>query len=140
MDFITAKQKAIKYIGISKKTEFEVRNKLKNLGASSLVIAEVIEYIKELSYIDDVAYSKSFIKTCEREGKKSIYEIKLKLLQKGIKEYIIDENLEYLYDIDYEEEVIDRLSKTKFLGKDDEKIKYLCKKGFRGYNESEMYL
>lgn len=140
MDFITAKQKAIKYIGISKKTEFEVRNKLKNLGASSLVIDEVIEYIKELSYIDDVAYSKSFIKTCEREGKKSIYEIKLKLLQKGIKEYIIDENLEYLYDIDYEEEVIDRLSKTKFLGKDDEKIKYLCKKGFRGYNESEMYL
>ncbi len=140
MDFITAKQKAIKYIGISKKTEFEVRNKLLRLDASEEVIEEVIEYIKELGYIDDVAYSKSFIKTCERECKKSLYEIKLKLLQKGIKEYIIDEKLQYLYDIDYEEKVIEKLSKGKFLGKEEEKNKYLCSKGFRGYNEGEIYL
>ena len=32
MDYITAKEKAIKYIGISKKTSHEVSKKLKTLG------------------------------------------------------------------------------------------------------------
>ena len=140
MDFITAKEKAIKYIGISKKTEYEVKNKLVRLGVSEDVIEEVTQYIKELGYIDDVAYSKAFIRTCEKEGKKSLYEIKLKLLQKGIKEYIIDEELELLKDSDYEEKVINYLSKGKFLNKEEELNKYLITKGFRGYNESEMYL
>lgn len=140
MDFITAKEKAIKYIGISKKTEYEVRNKLIRLGAEEDVIEEVISYIKELGYIDDVAYSKAFIRTCEKEGKKSLYEIKLKLLQKGIKEYIIDEELYMLGETDYEEKVIEKLSNGKFKDKEEEKLKYLISKGFKGYSESEMYL
>lgn len=139
MDFITAKEKAIKYIGISKKTEYEVRNKLIRIGAED-VIEEVTQYIKELGYIDDVAYCKSYVNTCEKEAKKSINEIKIKLLQKGVKEYIIDTELSRLEESDYEGNIINRLENGKYLGKEEELNKYLCSRGFRGYTESEMYL
>ena len=48
MEFETAKAKAIKYIGISKKTEYEVRMKLKRIGSEDEIIDKVIEYITKL--------------------------------------------------------------------------------------------
>lgn len=47
-DFEVAKEKAIKYIGISKKTAFEVKRKLSMLKFNEDVIYEVIDYITEL--------------------------------------------------------------------------------------------
>ena len=47
-DFEVAKEKAIKYIGISKKTQFEVKRKLSMLKFNEDIIQEVIDYITEL--------------------------------------------------------------------------------------------
>lgn len=129
---IIAREKAIKYIGISKKTEYEVRQKLKRLQVTSSVIDEEIEFLKELGYIDDKDYTRSFVKQCYKLMQYSIYEIKNKLLQKGVNASIIEEELELLKDSDYELNTVEKLKNGKLKSYDDEKIKaYLYRRGFK---------
>ena len=129
---IFARDKAIRYIGISKKTESEVRHKLKGLKVTSSVIDEEIEYLKELGFIDDVDYAKSYIKQCEKMQNYSIYEINNKLLQKGVKASIIDVEVERLKDSEYESQVVDKLKCGKLKSYDEEKQKaYLYRRGFK---------
>lgn len=129
---IYARDKAIRYIGISKKTEYEVRKKLKGLKIASSVIDEEIEYLKELGFIDDADYAKSYIRQCEKLLNYSIYEITNKLLQKGIKASIIDEEIVVLKETDYEIRVVEKLIKGKLKSYDEMKQKnYLYRRGFR---------
>ena len=129
---IYARDKAIKYIGISKKTEYEVRKKLKGLKVTSSVIDDEIEYLKELGFIDDVDYVKSYIRQSSKMQNYSIYEITNKLLQKGIKASIIDEEIDVLRETDYEEKVKDKLIKGKLKSYDEIKQKnYLYRRGFK---------
>ncbi len=129
---IYARDKAIRYIGISKKTEYEVKKKLKGLKVTSSVIDEEIEYLKELGFIDDVDYAKSYIRQCEKMQNYSIYEITNKLLQKGIKASIIDKEIDVLKETDYESKVVEKLVKGKLKSYDEMKQKnYLYRRGFK---------
>lgn len=131
MEYIIAKEKAIKYIGISKKTEYEVSKKLKSLGVDSLTISKVIEYLNELGYIDDVDYVRSYIRQNVKMLKYSRYELRQKLLQKGVKASIIDSEFENSLPESYEFDVIDKLVNGKL--KDYESIKrkeYIYRRGF----------
>ena len=129
---ILARDKAIRYIGISKKTEYEVRQKLKRLKIASSVIDEEIEYLKELGYIDDIDYVKSYIKQCYKMQNYSIYEITNKLLQKGIKASIIEQEIGDLKESDYEQRVVDKLINGKLKSYDEMKQNnYLYRRGFR---------
>lgn len=129
---IFARDKAIRYIGISKKTEFEVRKKLKGLKVASSVIDDEIEYLKELGFIDDLDYTKSYIRQCNKMMQYSIYEIKNKLLQKGVKASIIEQELEMLKDSDYESNTIKKLINGKLKSYDEAKQKmYLYRRGFK---------
>ena len=129
---IIAREKAIKYIGISKKTEYEVRQKLKRLQVTSSVIDEEIDYLKELGYIDDKDYARSFVKQCYKMMQYSIYEIKNKLLQKGVNASIIEEELELLIASDYELNTIEKLKNGKLKSYDEERLKaYLYRRGFK---------
>ncbi len=140
MDYIVAKEKAIKYIGISKKTEYEVAKKLKSLEVDSLMISKVIDYLKELGYINDLDYVKSYIRQNEKMLKYSKYELKQKLLQKGIKASIIDSEFETNLTSDYETNVINKLLSSKLKSYDDIKIKeYLYRRGFNLDNIGEIY-
>ena len=102
MNFEEAKQKAIKYIGISKKTIYEVKQKLNRLGYNQDIIDKVISYLLNIGYLDDNDYAVSYIRQRTRLLNYSIFEIKQKLLQKGIKKDIIEEKISFLYDTDYE--------------------------------------
>ncbi len=129
---IYARDKAIRYIGISKKTEYEVRTKLKGLKVAPSVIEEEIEYLKDLGYIDDIGYVKSYIKQCEKMQNYSIYEISNKLLQKGIKASIIEQEIDVLKEADYEERVVEKLKCGKLKSYDEMKQKnYLYRRGFK---------
>ena len=140
MDYIIAKEKAIKYIGISKKTEYEVCKKLKSLSVDSLTISKVINYLKELGYINDAGYVKSYIRQNEKMLKYSIYELKQKLLQKGIKTSIIDSEFESNLDNSYEIGVIEKLLSSKLKGYDEiKKREYLYRRGFKLDNLGEIY-
>lgn len=136
MDFEVAKEKAIRYIGISRKTEYEVFQKLKKLKFDDEIINKVIEYIKNLNYLNDHEYVDAYIRQCMRLQNYSIYEIKNKLLQKGIKKDIINEKIEVLYESDYEKNVVEKLLKGKLKNTDDEKRKaYLYRRGFKTFKE-----
>lgn len=140
MDYIYLKEKAIKYIGISKKTEFEVRKKLKNISDDEETIDKVISYLKELGYIDDLDYIKSYIRQNINMLKYSKYELKQKLLQKGIKASIIEEKFETELPFDYERNVIYKLVNGKLKNYDDIKKKeYLYRRGFKLDGLGEMY-
>lgn len=129
--YIVAKERAIKYIGIAKKTEYEVVKKLKGLRIDPLVISAVIENLNELGYLDDNDYVKSYLIQSNRFLQYSKYEIKQKLLQKGLNISIIEEGMEEVLPDDYEEKVIEKLLLTKLKSYEEDKKKaYLYRRGF----------
>ena len=140
MDYIASKEKAIKYIGISKKTEYEVSKKLKSLGVDSLTISKVIDYLNELGYLDDVDYVRSYIRQNVKMLKYSKYELKQKLLQKGVKASIIDLEFENNLPTSYESDVIAKLITGKLKDYDNIKKKeYIYRRGFNLDNLGEIY-
>lgn len=138
MSFEVAKEKALRYLVVAKKTEQEVRNKLKKSNFEEDVIDEVVSYLKELGYIDDNEYVDAYIRQCMRLQNYSIFEIKNKLLQKGIKKYIIEEKLEKLSDTKYEQELIKKLLNGKLKNMEELKQKqYLYRRGFKNIHIDE---
>lgn len=143
MDYEVAKEKAIRYIVVARKTESEVRKKLKNSGCEENIINKVIEHLIKLDYINDSEYVDAYIRQCMRLLNYSIYEIKNKLLQKGIKKDIIEEKLQVLYNTDYEEKLVQKLLNGKLKSMEPLKQKqYLYRRGFRcdfSIDNSEYY-
>lgn len=138
MNFELAKSKVINYIGISKKTENEVISKLKLIGADEKVISDVISYLNEAGYINDKDYTDAYIRQCMRLLKYSIYEIRQKLLQKGIKRDIIETSLENIDANNYENNVMSKIIKSKIKSMDEQKInQYLYRRGFKNYSYEE---
>lgn len=132
MSFEVAKEKALRYLVVAKKTENEVRNKLKKSNFDEDIIDKVVDYLKDLKYIDDDDYVDAYIRQCMRLQNYSIFEIKNKLLQKGIKKYIIEEKLENLSQTEYESELINKLVNGKLKNMEPLKQKqYLYRRGFR---------
>lgn len=132
MSFEVAKEKAIKYIAVAKKTEYEVYNKLIKLGFDDDVSSKVVEYLKTIKYIDDEGYVDAYILQCMRLMNYSVYEIKNKLLQKGIKKCIIDEKLEKLKETEYEENLRQKILQGKCKNMDElKKRQYLYRRGFK---------
>lgn len=136
MELEIAKQKAIAYLVRSKKTSNEVNLKLKKLGFDEEIIQEVISYFTELGYIDDNEYVDAYIRQCMRLQNYSLFEIKNKLLQKGIKKDIIEEKIQKLEDLDYERELIQKLLNGKLKNMDDIKQRqYLFRRGFKNISD-----
>ena len=66
----------------------------------------------------------------------SLFEIKNKLLQKGIKKDIIEEKIQKLEDLDYERELIQKLLNGKLKNMDDIKQRqYLFRRGFKNISD-----
>lgn len=132
MELEIAKQKAIAYLVRSKKTSSEVRLKLKKLNFNEYTIEEVISYFTKLGYIDDNEYVDAYIRQCMRLQNYSLFEIKNKLLQKGIKKDIIEEKLQAVENSDYERELVEKLLNGKLKNMEDVKQKqYLYRRGFK---------
>ena len=113
MDYETAKEKAVRYLVLALRTEEEVKNKLRKLNVEEDIIFQVTEYLKSIGYINDEKYVEAYIRQCINIPKYSKYEIRMKLIQKGINKEILSEKLEELDNCDYENKLIDKLLKGK---------------------------
>lgn len=134
MDFEVAKEKAFRYIALSKKTAFEVRKKLQKSNFEEDIIDKVISYMQDLKYIDDVEYVDAYIRQCMRLQNYSIFEIKNKLMQKGINKNLLEEKLQNLADTDYEEKLVKKLLSSKLKQMEPLKKKqYLYRRGFKSF-------
>ena len=135
MDYETAKEKAVRYLVLALRTEEEVKNKLRKLNVEEDIIFQVTEYLKSIGYINDEKYVEAYIRQCINIPKYSKYEIRMKLIQKGINKEILSEKLEELDNCDYENKLIDKLLKGKLKNMEPLKQKaYLYRRGFRASN------
>lgn len=134
MNFEQAKERAVRYTALSRKTDYEVRRKLKQLSVDDDVIDKVSDYLKQLGYIDDISYVEAFLRQSFKMEKLSSFEIRQKLLAKGIDKELINTKL-CNYDVaEYEKRVISKLLNGKLASYDEDKIKsYLYRKGFKVY-------
>lgn len=135
MNFEQAKEKAVKYLVLTLRTENEVRNKLKKINVEEEIINDVIEYLKNINYINDSNYIDSYVRQCIKIPKYSKYEIKMKLIQKGINKNLLEEKLENCDLIEYERNIVEKLKTGKL--KDMEPLKqkaYFYRRGFNVNN------
>jgi regulatory protein len=129
--------KIMKYVVFKKRTEHEVKNKLKNLDYSNDTISDIIEYLKETEFIDDKKYVDKYLKDIIKLKKCSVLEIKYDLLKRGIDDNLIDNIINQdLYDYELSSAIDLAIKKSKSY--DIEKIKrYLASKGYSSSNISK---
>lgn len=129
-----AKNRALHLVSKMDRTEEDVRRKLSQSGYSKDVTERVITFMKEYRYIDDLSFAKSFIRTYM--DKKSLSDIKRRLIEKGVKKAEISEAEAEVYQGDeesiikellrkrgYDREVADQKEKAKT-------VRFLLGKGF----------
>lgn len=127
-----AYEKALKLISTRYKTKKELENYLSQKGYMPSTIHYVIKKLGEYNFIDDEKYVESFI--AHHKHKDGYLKIKQQLLQKGVKEEIIDNVLKNL-DSQLEEIILlmKKYMKHKESTKDNyiKLYRYLIGKGFK---------
>lgn len=132
IDISNIREKAVRYIGLSKKTEAEVRKKIKSLGADGAVEEVVLASLKESGYINDTGYVEAYIRQNEKMQNYSILEIKQHLSQKGIHQKDMLSQMQDMKDSGYELKVINKLLNGKLKGMEEKKKQaYLYRRGFQ---------
>lgn len=127
------KSKVLKYVLYKKRTEQEVRQKFSK-EIEENILNDIIEELKENSYIDDNNYVERAVSEFVNLKSLSIKEIKYKLYSKGVSSNLIDEyiskNIEDM--LEYEIQSAYRIYTRKRKDMSDDEIRlYLLKKGYR---------
>lgn len=126
------RSKMLKYILYKKRTEMEVRQKFCEEDEGKL--EEVIEYFKELKYIDDWNYIERSVQEFIHLKTLSVKEIVYKLCQKGINKKLVDEYINKHEDelLEYEVNSAKKIWNKKIQNSEESLIKeFLYKKGYR---------
>lgn len=135
-DFENLKNKAIRILSFREHSVRELALKLKKLGASADLIAEVVRVLQDQNYLSDRRYAECYIRSKSRKGYGPYYCQRF-LEQAGISSEIILEAMNELKDqIDWEnihQSVASKKSKLLDLNSVNEKIKlqrFLKNRGF----------
>ena len=131
--FDKMKSKVLKYVLYKQRTEQEVRQKFsKELEEN--ILNDIIEELKENSYIDDYNYIERTVNEYMNLKSLSIKEIKYKLYSKGIKSNLIDDyiynNIEDLEEYEKKSAYKIIIKKSNSMEEDEIKL-YLLKKGYK---------
>lgn len=132
-EFDKAKTRILKYIIYKKRTENEIRIKFQK-DIDENMLEDIIEYLKEAKYIDDMDYIQKTVNNFQILKNLSIKEIKYKLLAKGLNKDLIED---YFYENKDELENYEINSASKIIAKkkkdyENNEIKaFLLKKGYK---------
>lgn len=132
--------KLMRYVVFKKRTEMEIRQKCKRLEYNEEYIEEIIQYLSENEYIDDVKYVEKYINNILKLKKSSIFEMKMDLLRRGIKENYIDDYIaSHQEELEkFEKDSAKQIVRKKMQTTEIEKIKrYLKGKGYSYSSISE---
>lgn len=139
MEFEEAKEKAVRYLVLALRTQKEVENKLRKLKVNDEIIFQVVEYLKSIGYIDDLKYVDAYLRQCISIPKYSVYEMKMKLLQKGIDKELLQKKLSKFNSKNYEKKLVEKLLNGKLKNMEPIKQKaYLYRRGFNISDNFEM--
>ncbi|MFA6620942.1 MAG: regulatory protein RecX [Candidatus Caldatribacteriota bacterium] len=100
-----AKNDAIRFLSYRARSEWEIVNKLKNKNYPQPVIINVINWLKENDFINDINFSHMWIKNKLENNPIGRFKIKSELKNKGIDNNIIEKTI------------------AKFLPNDDDELK-----------------
>lgn len=132
-EFDEQKSRVMKFIVFKRRTEQEVRTKF--LGSiDENMLEDIIEYLKEAGYLNDKEYIAKTINNFIALKNLSLFEVKNKLLTKGISK---DDIEDYFYEnskelIEYEMQSIRNIYIKKQKDMDLQEIKqYLLKKRYK---------
>ena len=123
--FDKMKSKVLKYVLYKKRTEQEVRQKFsKELEEN--ILNDIIEELKDNSYIDDYNYIERAINEFVNLKSLSIKEIKYKLYSKGVKSSLIEEYINKNIDTlqEYEEKSACKIYNKKINAMNSCEIQY----------------
>ncbi|SFC55943.1 recombination regulator RecX [Clostridium uliginosum] len=99
-ELVRCKDSAIRMIEKSYKTEKQVKDKLVLKGYDNDAILKAMEFLKQYNLLDDVNYTKLFVK--DKLKSQGSNKIKYSLMQKGVCKELIEEELN---NIDKEHEI-----------------------------------
>ena len=133
VEFDNAKTKILKYVLYKKRSENEIIKKFENEFDSDLIQAVVSE-LKEKGYVNDANYIKRSVNEFMALRNLSLFEIKYKLMSKGIKTSDIEDYFSQNYEVlmEYEKSSAKKIAQKKFSKMEEIDIKkYLMKKGYK---------
>ena len=133
VEFDNAKTKILKYVLYKKRSENEIIKKFENEFDSDLIQA-VVSDLKEKGYVNDANYIKRSVNEFMALRNLSLFEIKYKLMSKGIKPSDIDTYFSQNYEVlmEYEKSSAKKIAQKKFSKMEEIDIKkYLMKKGYK---------
>ena len=131
-----AKSRSLHLLNARPYTQKQLSDKLQTNGYPKEVIEQTMEYVKSFGYINDNAYVEQYINN--HSAKKSMREMKEKLLQKGIKRDVLEAYMETFTEEQDDTYAIKALLKKKRYSPVDATVEetrriyaYLARKGFR---------
>lgn len=117
--------KAVKYIGIRIRSEYELTNYLRKKMVSDSDIKKIIKRLKDVNLLNDKIFTKAFISDKIHLSQIGPYKIKKELLSHKIDEKLIDEELNNIDD----DIIFDKLVKqmTKKINSNQKHSNYILK-------------
>lgn len=119
----------------SSKTENEIKKKLLEKQYPETTVMQVLEYLREIGYVNDESYAEGFIRSMKGTSGTSRRTLYYKLISKGVDSEIIQHKLEEAEIDDYESAL--KAAKKKAAGLKGDKrertlklINFLYRKGF----------
>ncbi len=94
--FIEAKRIALAYLNFRARSEKEIRERLQKEDIPEPVILRTFEFLREYKFIDDEAWSKSFVNDKLMRKPVSSKQLAFGLKQKGVPKAIIEETISTL--------------------------------------------
>ncbi len=135
MDFEKAKEKAIGFISRRRLSKKELSDKLTKASFSDETVGKVILWAEEYGFLNDFEYAKSYISDAVHIKKHGMRKIRFDLKNKGIDDFIIDDVLFEMDEIDETKAIKDiiakRLDDVSDRKKTDKVIRFLVSRGYR---------
>lgn len=103
----------LKLLSYKARNEYEIKDKMTKKGFNEEAITKAIEYLNEQKYINDEAYTRSYVRDKANIKKLGYVRIKNELIQKRIDKEIIEDTLSELIDMDDEYERALELAEKK---------------------------
>ncbi len=134
-----ATNKALNYLNYGPRSVKEIRNYLERKGYNQKLIKEVVKYLKNCDYLNDLTFTRMWIESRKENKFLGRNRIKHELLQRGINTDLIDEELDKLYLEKEESKVAIEIARKQLKKYDDiddmakkrRLYRYLINKGFK---------
>lgn len=111
-----ARERVLRALQVSDKTELELENLLKRDGYPAEVTADVVAMVKRYHYIDDQAYGERYVE--DKSRKKSRKQLIFDMQKKGFSRELIDELLKE-HPVDEKEQIRQILEKKGYHSGDE---------------------